>query len=115
MYKQTNNCSLVVNLDAEPGLNHVHVLVRIANGFNMKTLEALAIENMPTEQLKQVLEMYWWNFRQYMTIVEARLTYWQMQKWADSLKWNHPIALRLNHKLHKREFRGKQTLMLQQR
>ena len=32
-----------------------------------------------------------------------------MQQWAESLEWNHPIALWLNHKLHKREFRGRQN------
>ena len=66
----------------------------------MKTLEELAVENLTLKDMKQAMEWYWisCNFKRYHKLVEARLTYWQMQQWTESLAWHHPIARWLDSK-----------------
>ena len=83
--------------DADPSLNRIYSEKCSANRVAMNTLEELAVEKLPPKDMKQAMQMYWWNFRRYHKLVESKLTYWQMQQWSESLQWNHPVARWLDH------------------
>lgn len=75
----------------------------------MESLKVLTLQKMPVEQLKQVFEFYWTTFSMYFHFLEARMSYFQLEKWSKKLKWNHPAARIIEIKLHRREFWGKKT------
>ena len=76
----------------------------------MKTLKELAVNKLKTGELKEVMEHYYFHFREFFPLLEARLTYW-MTKWSKTLPSNHPAVIRLSKKVHQHMFRGKHEVL----
>ena len=78
----------------------------------MKTLKEIAVKKLTTGELKELMQHYYYHFREFFPLLEARLSYWQMTKWCKTLSSSHPAVIRLSKKVHQHLFRGKQKNMI---